>query len=123
MPGRHLLWNPEGGIGLCVGVSHFPLVKAAACAYYYGPGLMAADGSVYALWPLATVATRQMTIIITDYYMTPTCAWMTKPSLAMRPTGLMEQRVLARDSGPSVTLEMVYSASSTCTQTCEFGIV
>ena len=45
---------------------------------------------------------------------TLTCAWMTKPSLAMRPTGLMEHRVLARDSGPSVTLEMVYSASSTC---------
>lgn len=43
-----------------------------------------------------------------------TCACITKPSLAMRPTGLMEQRVKARDSGPSVTLEMVYSVSSTC---------
>lgn len=52
-------------------------------------------------------------------YKLPTCAWMTKPSLAMRPTGLMEQRVLARDSGPSVTLEMVYSASSTCNATAQ----
>ena len=33
----------------------------------------------------------------------------------MRPTGLMVHLVLASDSGPSVTLEMVYSESSTCT--------
>ena len=30
---------PERGVGLCSGVSHSPVVKAAACAYCYGPGL------------------------------------------------------------------------------------
>ena len=46
------------------------------------------------------------------------CAWMTKPSLAMRPTGRTVTRVLASASMPSVTLVTVYSASSTCTHTC-----
>ena len=50
------------------------------------------------------------------------CALITKPSLAMRPTGLMEHRVKARDSGPSVTLEIVYSVSSTCTMFCRSKI-
>ena len=39
---------------------------------------------------------------------------MTKPSLGMRPCGRTEHRVLASASGPSVTLCMMYSDSSTC---------
>ena len=46
------------------------------------------------------------------------CAWMTKPSLAMRPCGRTEHRVLASASGPSVTPCMMYSDSSTCGAVC-----
>ena len=92
----------------------FPSCQGCSLCILLWPRTLAADGSVYAMWPLATGCHTIDYHYYYYYYMTPTCAWMTKPSLAMRPTGLMEQRVLARDSGPSVTLEMVYSASSTC---------
>ena len=56
--GRPLHACPEGGTGLCLGVSHFPVVKAAACAYFYGPGLGLQTGLCmpYGLW--LWVATR-----------------------------------------------------------------
>ena len=42
--GRPLHARPERGIGLCLGVSHFPAVKAAACAHCYGPGFRLQTG-------------------------------------------------------------------------------
>ena len=43
---------PEGGIGPCLGVSHFPVDEAADCAWCR-PRTLAADRFVCALWPLA----------------------------------------------------------------------
>ena len=48
--GRPLHACPTGGIGPCLGVSHFPVVvRLQLCIR---PQTPAADGSVYALWPL-----------------------------------------------------------------------